>query len=78
MTILNEKENKTRDNSTSETPFKSIEEEENVVSEVLNFEVSPNGNFMVQVVDPQLIGLRFLNPGILEVFRDNLQPGYFT
>lgn len=44
MTILKEKN---PDNSATETPFKSIEEEESVVSEVLNFEVSPNGNFMV-------------------------------
>ena len=61
-----------------ETPKKEQEEDEIGVSEVINFEVSPNGSFMIQVVDPELLVLKLLNPAILEVFRDNLQPGYFS
>jgi hypothetical protein len=46
MTVLKEKDK--HDSSNIDTPIKSVEEEEeNAICEVLNFEVSPNGTFML-------------------------------
>ena len=52
-------------------------QEENV-SEVTYFEVSPGGNFMLSIVDNELLCFKLLNPGIVEFFAESFQPGYFS
>ena len=69
--------NKGQEDNESLNQSMAVKQEE-PVSEVTYFEVSPGGSFMLSIVENELLCFKLLNPGIVDFFKESLQPGYFS